>query len=98
MAARYLTLARQDDGTPIDPVTRFHLGNGAEIHDIHAQADLSANGMAQSAGAMVNYLYDLSRTESNHESYARDADVMASRTVRALSTAPFMTKPKETSS
>jgi len=61
----------------------------------HAQADSSANGMAQSGGAMVNYLYDLSRTETNHEGYALASDVTLSRAVRALTTAAFATKSKE---
>ena len=95
IAARYLAVAKRDDGLPIDPVARFHLGNGAEIYDIHAQADSSANGMAQSGGAMVNYLYDLSRTETNHEGYALASDVTLSRAVRALTTAAFTTKSKE---
>ena len=95
IAARYLAVAKRDDGLPVDPVARFHLGNGAEIYDIHAQADSSANGMAQSGGAMVNYLYDLSRTETNHEGYALASDVKLSRSVRALTTTAFATKSKE---
>lgn len=91
IAARYLVLAKRDDGLPVDPVARFHLGNGAEVHDIHAQADSSQNGMAQSGGTMVNYLYDLSRTESNHEQYALEKTVAASRSVRALTTAAITT-------
>jgi len=98
MAARYLVAAKRDDGMPRDPVARFHLGNGAEIHDVHAGADTSANGMAQSSGAMVNYLYDLSHTESNHEDFAMASTVAASRSVQALSTATLVTKPKEPTS
>ena len=95
MAARYFMFAKRDDGMPVDPVARFHLGNGAKIHDIHAGADTSRNGAAQSSGAMVNYLYDLTQTERNHESYAMDGTVTASRAVRALSTAALSTKIKE---
>jgi len=95
MAARYFMFAKRDDGVPNDPVARFHLGNGAKIHDIHAGADTSRNGAAQSSGAMVNYLYDLTQTERNHESYAMDGTVTASRAVRALSTAALSTKIKE---
>ncbi len=29
LAARYLTAARSPAGQPLDPVARFHLGNGA---------------------------------------------------------------------
>ena len=95
MAARYLLLAKRDDGLPVDPVARFHLGNGAEIHDVHADADTSSNGMAQSSGAMVNYLYDLTQTERNHEAFAMEANVIASRGMRALSTTALVTKTKE---
>ncbi|WP_108482743.1 malonyl-CoA decarboxylase [Oceaniglobus ichthyenteri] len=98
MAARYLLGAKREDGLPLDPVARFHLGNGAEVHEIHASADLSDNGMAQSSGAMVNYLYDRAQTERNHESFAATAAITAARGVRALSTAPFVTKTKESTS
>lgn len=54
---------------PLDPVARFHLGNGAELHQIHSSADLSEKGLSQSYGAMVNYLYDLRYIERNHEQY-----------------------------
>ncbi|KPA22253.1 Malonyl-CoA decarboxylase (MCD) [Shimia sp. SK013] len=96
MAARYLLTAKRKDGVPIDPVARFHLGNGAEVHDIHAGADTSANGMAQSSGAMVNYLYNLKFTEQNHEEFATHATIAASRSVQSLATAAFVTKSKET--
>ncbi len=98
MAARYLLHAKRDDGLPLDPVARFHLGNGAEIHDIHADADASANGLAQSAGAMVNYLYDLSRTERHHEDFALKSLVVAAKPVQALSNAALTPRTKEPSS
>lgn len=97
MAARYLALAKTESGKPVDPVARFHLGNGAEIHEIHANADSSRNGLAQSAGAMVNYLYDLSRTQSNHENFVLNSVIAASGSVVGLSSASFATKPKELS-
>ncbi len=98
LAARYLTHAKREDGLPVDPVARFHLGNGAEIHDIHAGADSSDAGLAQSGGAMVNYLYDLSQTERNHENFALNAGVAASKNVTTMAAAPFTTRPKELSS
>lgn len=98
MAARYLLQAKRADGLPVDPVARFHLGNGAEVYDVHADADRSARGLAQSSGAMVNYLYDLSRTEHNHEEFALKSVVMAAKPARALSTATLSSKPKETTS
>ncbi|NOD75899.1 MULTISPECIES: malonyl-CoA decarboxylase [unclassified Ruegeria] len=95
MAARYLMFAKREDGMPLDPVARFHLGNGAELHELHAEADLSPNGRSQSGGAMVNYLYDLNKTERHHEEFATHATIEASRSVRAASTAALATKPRE---
>ena len=69
-AARYLT-ARGADGFPIDPVARFHLGNGARIERINWLADRSPRRLAQSAGLMVNYFYDRPEIEQNHEAFAR---------------------------
>ncbi len=98
MAARYLLLAKRDDAMPVDPVARFHLGNGAQVYDVHADADLSSNGRAQSSGAMVNYLYDLSQTRERHEEFAMNAVVAAAKPALALSTATLSAKPKENSS
>ncbi|MGR3507534.1 MAG: malonyl-CoA decarboxylase [Paracoccaceae bacterium] len=84
MAATYLLEAKAKDGQPLDPVARFHLGNGAEVHEIHANADLSPKGRAQSCGAMVNYLYDPARVEQNHEAFASVQTVAATRGVKAL--------------
>ncbi len=83
-AARYLLQARRPDDRPRDPVARFHLGNGAQVHEVHAGADFSARGLAQSCGAMVNYLYDPDAVEANHEDYAAGRRVAASRGVRTL--------------
>ena len=68
-AARYLTV-RGPDGLPIDPVARFHLGNGARIERINWLADRAPRRLAQSAGLMVNYLYDRPEIERNHEAFA----------------------------
>lgn len=85
VAAHYLLEAKRPDGTPLDPVARFHLGNGAMVHAVHAGADVSPNGMKQSNGAMVNYLYDLSQISKNHEQFVSEKTVVASADVRALS-------------
>ncbi|QBF33642.1 malonyl-CoA decarboxylase [Thalassococcus sp. S3] len=87
LAAHYLLEAKRGDGQPHDPVARFHLGNGAIIHAVHAEADTSQKGMAQSAGAMVNYLYDLSRTAQNHEDYASKRKIAATNGVRTAASA-----------
>jgi len=84
LAARYLVAAQRADGLPLDPVARFHLGNGAEIHAIRAGADLSPKGQRQSAGVMVNYLYDLAKVARNHERYSASGKITASSQVRKL--------------
>lgn len=83
-AAYYLLEAKGKNRLPVDPVARFHLGNGAAVYAVHAGADVSANGMSQSGGAMVNYLYDLSQITANHEQFVTDKTVIASPEVRAL--------------
>ena len=75
---------RSRQNLPIDPVARFHLRNGARLERFNWPADRSANGWRQSYGLMVNYLYDLQRVETNHESYMRDGTVVVSRPLREL--------------
>jgi len=86
-AAWYLLKAKRPDGQPVDSVARFHLGNGALVHQVHVNADLSAKGLKQSAGAMVNYLYDLKKISQNHERFATLREIAASTDVRSLSAA-----------
>ncbi|MDO6586461.1 malonyl-CoA decarboxylase [Salipiger sp. 1_MG-2023] len=83
LAAHYLLHAKRPDGQPVDPVARFHLGNGARIQAVHPGADLSENGLRQSGGVMVNYLYDLSKFEKYHDAYAETREVKAAQPVRA---------------
>lgn len=82
-AARYLTTLR-GDRRALDPVAHFHLSNGARIERVQWLADTSPNGLARSAGVMVNYLYKLDDIEANHESYSGDGEIAASPAVRAL--------------
>ncbi|HEY6132069.1 MAG TPA: malonyl-CoA decarboxylase family protein, partial [Halioglobus sp.] len=69
---------------PRDSVARFHLGNGAQLHGLHGAADLSAKGREQSAGIMVNYLYDLPKIEENHEAYFDQGKISVSKAVSRL--------------
>jgi malonyl-CoA decarboxylase len=73
---------------PLDPVARFHLGNGASLERLNWPADLSERGRQQSHGLMVNYLYDLGDVERNHEAYAEDRTVVAASAIRRLVRAP----------
>lgn len=83
-AARYFLEARTSRNRPVDPVARFHLGNGARLEQIDVLGDVSPRGLAQAYGLMVNYLYDLERIEENHEAYAEKHVIAASSAVRAL--------------
>ncbi len=83
-AAYYLLNAKAQNGLPFDPVARFHLGNGAIVHDVHADADTSVKGRQQSGGAMVNYLYDLGQVEQNHEKFVTTHEVPATQEVKDL--------------
>ena len=61
-AAQYLAQTLGGD-KPLDPVARFHLGNGARIERLNWGGDPSVKGLKQSYGLMVNYLYDLKRLD-----------------------------------
>jgi malonyl-CoA decarboxylase len=81
LAAHYLVhVSPQPHG---DPVARFHLDNGARLERLNAQANLSPKGLKQSAGLMVNYLYDLARIERHHDRFAH-GEAVASRAISAL--------------
>ncbi len=81
-AAHYL--ARElPDGKPIDPVARFHLGNGARVERLNWAGDPSSKGQKQSYGLMVNYLYDLKRIDK-HRSLLAQGKVPASKDIESL--------------
>ena len=82
--AWYFLRARSPRGLPLDPVARFHLGNGARLERINWLADTSDRAMAQGHGLMVNYLYDIDDIEKNHEAYAEGRTVVASNAVQRL--------------
>lgn len=84
LAAQYLLEAKRENGKPLDPVARFHLGNGALVQMVHAEADVSDKGLKQSCGAMVNYLYDLNKIAQNVENYGRKNEVAAATAVKTL--------------
>ncbi len=69
-AAVYL-LQTGKQGRPLDPVTRFHLSNGARIERLNWMADTSSKGIKQSWGLMVNYLYDLKRLDKYRSQLAQ---------------------------
>ncbi len=66
-----------------DSVAGFHLSNGATLHQVNWAADLSKKGLQQSAGLMVNYLYELDKVEEQHEAFLQGT-VATSRAVEKL--------------
>jgi malonyl-CoA decarboxylase len=85
LVAFYLLNGKRDDGLPFDPVARFHLGNGAQVHAVHENADISEKGINQSQGMMVNYLYDPSMIGINHEKFVSENIIPASNEIISLS-------------
>jgi malonyl-CoA decarboxylase len=87
-AAWYYLHARTRNGSPVDSVARFHLGNGARLERLNWLADTSERAISQACGLMVNYLYDLEDIEENHEAFAQQRMVVASKAVTSLNKAP----------
>jgi len=85
LGARYLATARQGTGEralPFDPVSRFHLGNGARVERLNYLGDNSPKGFRQSFGLMVNYRYELEEIENNLEAFAGTGKIAMSAGVR----------------
>jgi malonyl-CoA decarboxylase len=87
LCARYLLRERTPSGRALDPVAHFHLSNGARVERLNWLGDVSAKGLQQSAGIMVNYLYRLGDIEANHEAYRGEGRVAASSALRNLARA-----------
>ncbi len=95
LAAHYYLHAKGSGGRPLDPVARFHLGNGARLERLNWLGDTSAKGLREAAGLMVNYLYDPRSIEANHEAFANHGTVVASDAVQRQ--LPVPTTAKHTS-
>ena len=83
LCAKYLVEERCGNRT-LDPVANFHLTNGARLERINWCADISEIGMKRSYGFMVNYYYELSDIEKNHEEYVTKTNIVISRPVKSL--------------
>src|SRR5712672_3119767 len=81
LCARYLT---RQPSIRIDPVARFHLGNGARLERINWLGNSAPRGIQESFGIMVNYLYDHDSIEDNHEAFVRVGTIVRSPDVDAL--------------
>ncbi len=83
-AAVYFLQARSAKGKIIDPVGRFHLGNGARLERINIMANPAPRSHAESHGLMVNYFYELDDIARNHEAFVNRGEVVSSPSVRHL--------------
>src|ERR1700724_3108897 len=87
LCATYLT-RRPSPGNRIDPVARFHLGNGARLERINWLGNTELRAIQESFGIMVNYLYDHDSIEDNHEAFVRGGTIVRSPDVDALVQGP----------
>ncbi len=87
-ASHYFLAAKNIHGRPVDPVARFHLGNGARLERINWLGNISPRGMNEAHGFMVNYRYDLRDIERNHELFANSGIIAASKAVRSYLRVP----------
>jgi hypothetical protein len=69
---------------PVDPVARFHLGNGARLERINWLGNAARRAIQESFGIMVNYLYDHDSIEDNHEVFVRNGAIVRSPDVDTL--------------
>ena len=83
LCAYYLLIVKEH-GEPLDPVARFHLRNGARLERINWLGDCSPKGLKQSAGMLVNYVYETKLVTQNHEAYVNDGEVISSSNVQQL--------------
>ena len=83
LCAYYLLNVKRGD-EPRDPVARFHLRNGATLERINWLGDRSEKGLRESAGFLVNYLYDRKAVARNHEVYVNDNEIVHSSAVEQL--------------
>ena len=84
VAAKYFLYAKRRKQPPYDSVANFHLGNGAQLLAIHGLANGNAQGVEQSYGMMVNYQYDLTKIEKNHELFASERRIIAAPEIKKL--------------
>ena len=72
---------------PLDPVARFHLGNGATLARLNWNGDSSDRAQKQSYGIMVNYIYDIPKVEKNHEAFVNSGTISTTSTISKLAAA-----------
>lgn len=72
VAGHYITQVKNSKGLPVDPVARFHLGNGATAWKIVWPASKRDYIWQASYGAMIIYRYEPEKIEGQHEEFVQD--------------------------
>ncbi|MEV5610876.1 AMP-binding protein [Streptomyces sp. NPDC052225] len=93
--ARYITVERRPDGRPLDPVARFHLGNGAAAWQLDWPANGAPEAWEQSYGAMINYRYEPDELERRHEDFVRRRTVAVGGPLEGAGTKEGTTTPMD---
>ena len=83
LCAIYLTQPASP-GNRVDPVARFHLGNGARLERINWLGNAELRAIEESFGIMVKYLYAHDSIENNHKAFVRAGTIARSPDVDAL--------------
>ena len=74
MKNRYLVNEKRR-GLALNPVTNFHIRNGASLWRLNWLADTSPKGLKDSYGIMANYNYDLSCMSEYNQHYVLQGTV-----------------------
>ncbi len=85
LAARYVLNERHAArATALDPVTHFHLSNGARADRLNWLANPTDTGWERGLGIMINYRYELRSIEQNHDRYVNEKTISSSDDLRKL--------------
>ena len=81
LVAHYLMYEKRGTAAR-DPVMHFHISNGARLERINWLGNVSPKGVRESAGIMVNYLYQRASIDEYHEAYASEGKIHLSKQVK----------------
>ncbi len=84
LAADYVVNQRRPSGRALDPVTHFHLSNGARAERINWLANPTDVGWERGLAMMINYRYELRNIEANYDRYVSEGIVNASEEITKL--------------
>ncbi|KAB7616013.1 malonyl-CoA decarboxylase [Amylibacter sp. SFDW26] len=83
-AAYFLSNEKARDNKPVDPVCRFHIGNGARLERLNWAARIDDIGFDSSFTIMANYRYIIDDIEKNHEAFESEGTVTLSNGVKKI--------------